>query len=306
MTTTCGPRRFLVTGGNGFIGSYVAKALFEKGHYVRIADIKRTSYFNERISNEVLVGNLCDLSFCESAVRSVDTIMHFAATMGGMGTIHEANDFVIYNDNSTMTFNLVHAAVHRGVQHFFYASSACVYPTSLQHHGTKFISLREHDVWSSGAPNPQGLYGLEKLNSELLLMQFVEKMQIRVCSEMGKQQRNFLYIDNCVEAILLLLDSDCSEPINIGSDCSVTIDDLTKIAVQSAGMNGGDFHFRYMDDSRPVGVHARNSNNEFITKTLGWTPKISLEAGMMKTADWIRGEMQKTSIATTRLPGQSC
>ncbi|KIK36718.1 glycosyltransferase family 2 protein [Suillus luteus UH-Slu-Lm8-n1] len=335
MATTSGPRRFLITGGNGFIGSYVAKALFEQGHYVRIADIKRTSYFNERISNEVLVGNLCDLSFCESAAQSMDTIMHFAATMGGMGAIHEANDFVIYKDNSTMTFNLVHAAVHRGVQRFFYASSACVYPTSLQHHGTNPISLREHDVWASAAPNPQGLYGLEKLNSELLLMQFVEKMQIRIArfhnifgpygawvgghekapaaqlrkalaahmdpdtqGEIeiwgnGKQQRSFLYIDNCVEAILLLLKSDCNEPINIGSDCSVTIDYLTEIAVQSAGMNVGEFRFKYMDDSRPVGVHARNSNNEFIAKTLGWTPKISLEAGMMKTADWIRREMKK-------------
>ncbi|KAG1790699.1 NAD-dependent epimerase/dehydratase [Suillus plorans] len=342
MANTGGPRRFLITGGNGFIGSYIAKALFEKGHYVRIADIKRTSYFNERISNEVLVGNLCDLSFCESAVRSMDTIMHFAATMGGMGAIHEANDFVIYNDNSIMTFNLVHAAVHQGVQRFFYASSACVYPTSLQHQGTNHITLREHDVWSSGTPNPQGLYGLEKLNSELLLMQFVEKMQIRIARfhnifgpygawvgghekvpaaqlrkalaaymdpttqheiEIwgdGKQQRSFLYIDNCVEAILLLLESDCSEPINIGSDCSVTIDDLTKIAVQSAGMDVGDVCFRYMDDSRPVGVHSRNSNNELITKTLSWTPKISLEAGMMKTANWIRGEMDKMLNVTDK------
>ncbi|KAG1855674.1 glycosyltransferase family 2 protein [Suillus subalutaceus] len=208
--------------------------------------------------------------------------------MGGMGAIHEANDFVIYNDNSTMTFSLVHAAVDRGIQRFFYASSACVYPTSLQHHGTNPVSLREHDVWSSGAPNPQGLYGLEKLNSELLLMQFVEKMQIRIArfhnifgpygawvgghekapaSQLrkalaahmdpstqheieiwgdGKQQRSFLYIDNCMDV--------------------------------------GDLHFRYMDDSRPVGVHARNSNNEFITKTLSWTPKITLE---------VRGEMEK-------------
>ncbi|KAG2143095.1 glycosyltransferase family 2 protein [Suillus clintonianus] len=334
MSTDDSSRRFLVTGGNGFIGSYVAKALFEKGNYVRIADIKRTSYFNECISNEVLVGNLCDLSFCESAVRSMDTVLHFAATMGGMGAIHEANDFVIYKDNSAMTFNLVHAAVHQGVQRFFYASSACVYPTSLQHHAINPVSLREQDLWSSGAPNPQGLYGLEKLNSELLLMQFAEKMQIRIArfhnifgpygawvgghekvpaaqlrkalaAQMdptaqhdieiwgdGKQRRSFLYIDNCVEAILLLIESDCSEPINIGSDCSVTIDDLTRIAAQSAGLNVGDFHFRYVDDSRPIGVHSRNSNNEFVMRSLNWTPKITLEAGMMKTAEWIRGEME--------------
>ncbi|KAG0706873.1 glycosyltransferase family 2 protein [Suillus ampliporus] len=333
MATANSPHRFLVTGGNGFIGSHVAKALFERGHYVCIADIKPTSYFNECISNEVLVGNLCDLPFCENVVRGMDTILHFAATMGGMGAIHEANDFIIYKDNSTMTLNLIYAAVDQGVRRFFYASSACVYPTSLQHHGPTPVSLREQDMWSCGAPNPQGLYGLEKLHSELLLMQFSKKMEIRIARfhnifgphgawfgghekapaaqlrkalavymdpnaqheiEIwgdGKQLRSFLYINDCVEAILLLIESNCSEPINIGSDCSVTIEDLTKIAVQSAGMNIGDVPFRYMKDSRPIGVHARNSNNELVVKTLGWSPKVTLEAGMMKTAEWIRGEM---------------
>lgn len=250
-----------------------------------------------------------------------------------MGAIHEGNDFIILNDNSKMTINLVYAAVRLGVQRFFYASSACVYPTSLQHHGSTPVSLRENDVWSSGAPNPQGLYGLEKLNSELLLLQFSKKMEIRIArfhnifgphgawvsghekapaallrkalavhmdpsvqGEIeiwgnGAQLRSFLYIDNCVEAILLLIDSHCSEPVNIGSDRSVTIEDLARIAVQSAGMQIADVRLRYTD-SRPIGVHARNSNNEFVTKTLGWTPVITLEAGMMKTAEWIRGEME--------------
>jgi nucleoside-diphosphate-sugar epimerase/glycosyltransferase involved in cell wall biosynthesis len=264
----------------------------------------------------------------------MDTVLHFAATMGGMGAIHEGNDFVIYNDNSTMTFNLISAAVRSGIQRFFYASSACVYPTSLQHHGPTPVSLREGDVWSSGAPIPQGLYGLEKLNSELLLMQFSKKMEIRIArfhnifgphgawvgghekapaallrkalavhmdpravqGEIeiwgdGAQLRSFLYIDNCVEAILLLIDSNCNEPVNIGSDCSVTIENLAKIAVQSAGMKIADTRFSYVG-SRPIGVRARNSNNEFVTKTLGWAPRITLEVGMMKTAEWIRGEMK--------------
>jgi len=266
----------------------------------------------------------------------MDTILHFAATMGGMGTIHEGNDFIIYRDNSTMTVNLVSAAVRFGVQRFFYASSACVYPTSLQHHGPTPVSLKESDVWSSGvAPSPQGLYGLEKLTSELLLLQFSTKMEIRIArfhnifgphgawvgghekvpaallrkalavrmdpsgqGEIeiwgnGAQLRSFLYIDNCVEAILLLIDSNCSEPVNIGSDRAVTIENLAKIAVQSAGMEMADVRLRYMPgDSRPIGVHSRNSNNAFVTRTLGWTPKISLEAGMKKTAEWIRGEME--------------
>ncbi|OJA10950.1 hypothetical protein AZE42_04647 [Rhizopogon vesiculosus] len=334
MSTNNSLRRFLVTGGNGFIGSHVARNLFQSGHYVRIADTKGTSYFNECIANEVLVGNLCDPSFCDGVVRSMDTVLHFAATMGGMGAIHEGNDFIIYNDNSTMSFNLVSAAARLGVRRFFYASSACVYPTSLQHHGPTPVSLREKDVWSSGAPNPQGLYGLEKLNSELLLMQFSKKMEIRIArfhnifgphgawvgghekvpaallrkalavhlnpsvqGEIeiwgdGAQLRSFLYIDNCVEAILLLIDSNCSKPVNIGSDCALTIENLAKIAVQSAGMRLADARLRYMVDSRPIGVHARNSNNEFVTKTLGWTPRITLEAGMMKTAEWIRAEME--------------
>ena len=264
----------------------------------------------------------------------MDTVLHFAATMGGMGAIHEGNDFVIYADNSTMTFNLAHAAIRSGVQRFFYSSSACVYPTSLQHHTSTPVSLRENDVWSSGAPNPQGLYGLEKLISELLLMHFPTKMEIRIArfhnifgphgawagghekapaallrkalavhmdpsaqAEIeiwgdGAQLRSFLYIDNCVEAILLLLDSNCSTPVNIGSDRSVTIEDLAKIAVNSAGMKTEDVLLKCTGDSRPIGVHARNSNNEFVTKTLGWSPKVTLEDGMMKTAEWIRGEMK--------------
>ena len=110
----------------------------------------------------------------------MDTILHFAATMGGMGTIHEGNDFIIYGNNSTMTLNLVSAAVRLGIQRFFYASSACVYPTSLQHNGPTPVSLKENDVWSSGTLSPQGLYGLEKLTSELLLSQFSTKMEIRI------------------------------------------------------------------------------------------------------------------------------
>ncbi|KAG1898436.1 uncharacterized protein F5891DRAFT_981835 [Suillus fuscotomentosus] len=111
----------------------------------------------------------------------------------------------------------------------------------------------------------------------------------------AKQQRSFLYINNCVEVILLLLESDCSAPINIGSDCSVTIDDENCRAICR---DVGDVHFRYMDDIRPVGIHSCNSNNEFIMKTLCWTPKITLEASMMKTVNWIRGEMEKMLHST--------
>ncbi|KAG2059821.1 hypothetical protein BDR06DRAFT_1003383 [Suillus hirtellus] len=163
-------------------------------------------------------------------------------------------------------------------------------------------------VWSSGAPNPQGLYGLEMLNSELLLMHALIGGHETVPAAAAAQLKKALaaYMDPTTQhEIEIWGDAKLPlhrqfEPINIESDCSVTIDDLTKIAVQSAGMDVGDVRFRHMDDSHPVGVHSRNSNNEFNTKTSSWTPKIFLEAGTMKTANWIRGEMDKMLNGTDK------
>ncbi|KAG1730868.1 NAD-dependent epimerase/dehydratase [Suillus paluster] len=240
----------------------------------------------ECISNEVLVGNLCDMSFCENAVRGMDTILHFGRD-NGERLHHIQGQF--NNDIQPRTCSCM-----RGVRRFFYASSACVYPTSLQHHAMPTpVSLREqglchkmeiriarfHNVFG-----PRGTWfgGHEKAPAAQLRKALAVHMEPNAQHEIeiwgdGKQLRSFLYINDCVEAILLLIESNCSEPINIGSDCSVAIEDLTKIAVQSVGMNIGD-------DSRPIGVHARNSNNDFVVETLGWTPQVTLEAGPAGTS----------------------
>ncbi|EGN99419.1 hypothetical protein SERLA73DRAFT_108917, partial [Serpula lacrymans var. lacrymans S7.3] len=326
---------FLIAGGNGFIGSHVARALFLRGYHVRIADINPTSCFEEKICNEMIVGNICDPSFCERITRGVHTILHFAATMGGMGTIHEQNDFIIYAENSTMTINLLTAAVHAGAKRFFYASSACVYPASLQGHGKADVSLRESDIWTNPPPQPQGLYGLEKLVSEFLLQNDASKMKTHIarfhnifgprgawCNGRekvpaalirkaiaasldtnrvptlevwgdGQQRRSFLFIDDCVDAILLFLNSDCTDPLNIGSDHSVTIKQLAKLAVTCAGISPEAVELQFLAESRPVGVGSRNSNNELVKAKLGWTPKVSLKEGMELTALWMRAQMEK-------------
>ena len=253
--------------------------------------------------------------------------------MGGMGTIHEANDFIIYSENHTMTLNLLAASVAAGVKKFFYASSACIYPGSLQSTDSVDVSLRETDVWTSTPPSPQGLYGLEKLVSELLLQQYKPALDVRIarfhnvygpggawnngrekapaamcrkalaiklirspalCENFeiwgdGRQRRSFLYIEDCVEAIVRLLQSDCTEPVNIGSDYSVRIKDLASLALRFAGIAGVEFQF---DRDKPVGVISRNSNNDFVREKLGWTPTTSLEEGIRKTGDWIEGEMR--------------
>lgn len=329
-------RRCLVTGGCGFIGSHVAKALLERGHFVRIASDTPSSAFTESICTEVLVGNVCDLAFCERAVRGIDTVLHFAANMGGMGVIHGENELTIYRDNLTMTHNMLSASRLAGVRVFFYASSACVYPVSLQGDSQVDVFLKESDAWRGGLPpNPQGLYGLEKLSSELLLFNGGGDMDIRVARfhnvygphgawmdgrekvpaalvrkalaaaalqeatptlEIwgdGKQRRSFLYIDDCVDAVLLLLDSSCGEPVNIGSDRSVTIDYLAEVACSCAGLQIKDVRLSYVLASGLVGVSSRNSDNTFIRRTLGWSPQVSLEEGIKRTAVWINNEMQK-------------
>ncbi|EPQ59719.1 NAD P-binding protein, partial [Gloeophyllum trabeum ATCC 11539] len=324
----------LVTGGHGFIGSHVAHRLHNTGFHVRVADIQPSSEFSQAISSDTHIGNLCDPDFCHRIVQGVDTVMHFAATMGGMGTIHANNDFIIYAENHAMTTNLLSAAVQAGVKRFLYASSACVYPESLQGSGNADVSLREEDVWVNLPPKPQGLYGLEKLNTELLLHQFKDRMQVRVARfhnvygprgawrngrekvpaafvrkalagkllgdlpidfEIwgdGTQRRSFVYIDDCVDAVCSLLESPCDVPVNIGTERSVTMKELANISLQCVGI--AEEHARYLyDRKKPVGVAARNSNNDFVSHQLDWHPKVTLEEGMMRTAEWMECEMLK-------------
>ncbi|KAH6908593.1 NAD-dependent epimerase/dehydratase [Coprinopsis sp. MPI-PUGE-AT-0042] len=174
----------LITGGNGFIGSHVASRLYRSGNFrIRVVDAFRSpsSFFTEPIYHELSVGNLCDPMFCRAAVDGVSIVFHFAANMGGMGTIHELNEFAIYSQNHLMTINLLQASIDAKVEHFLYASSACVYPEHLQTSldPSHPVSLREDDAYASASatspPSPQGLYGLEKLNTEQLLSLMKDK-----------------------------------------------------------------------------------------------------------------------------------
>ncbi|KAL4077526.1 glycosyltransferase family 2 protein [Scleroderma citrinum] len=334
-------RRFLVTGGHGFIGSYVAKALFERGDFVRIADINPSSAFTEPICTEMVVGNLCDLAFCERAVRGVDTVLHFAASVGGTSAICEKYDDIIYRENATMTQHMLSASRDTSVRTFFYASSTSVCPIS-SHENSQINGYQEDgDTWSSDVPIPSGLYSLEKLSSELLLLQGASKMTVYIArfhkvygprgmwvngdenapaamlrkaiaaqmlseppvtSEVwrdGKLRRSFLYIDDCVDAVLLLLKSFCRVPINIGSDQFVTIDLLAEVTGRCAGLQMENGTLDQDDGSRPVNVSAQNTGNGFVNRTLRWSPKVSLEEGIKRTADWIRHEIEDMVLDIT-------
>ncbi|KAL0563336.1 hypothetical protein V5O48_018733, partial [Marasmius crinis-equi] len=303
---------YLITGACGFIGSSVARRLHAEGYLIRIADVNPLPAPAAELCTEFLQGDLCDPTFCDAITKHVHTVLHFAANMGGMGTIHEANGPRLYRDNHTMTINLLESAVRAGVQRLLYASSACVYPAHLQGgHDDGDVQLREENVWS-GNPSPQGLYGLEKLEGEMLIGQYTSQLSVRIARlhnvfgpggswhdgrekvpaalarkgvvlkklatstsspspstfEIwgdGSQRRSFLYIDDCVEGLLLLLDAEYTEPVNIGSDRSIDIKSLADMALRAAGVDPSSVAFRY-DTSKPIGVQSRNSHNERVQK----------------------------------------
>lgn len=350
--------KILVTGGHGFIvrqsrpiaiptnspmlqGSHVAARLVSGGYSVRIVDISPSAFQSrEDICSEFVLGNLCDIDVCRRVVAEVDTVLHFAANMGGMGTIHEGNESQIYLENHLMTVNILNASVEARVKRFFFASSACVYPGNLQSNESKDASLRESDVYPS---NPQGLYGTEKLNAEQFLLSPKSKMLIQIARfhnvygprgawhngrekapaallrkahvittlhrdhgvehpefeiwGSGNQRRSFLFINDAVDGVISLLKSKYPQPVNIGSDRSVTIRELADIALRCVA--SAPVNVRYTSPKGQhtgvdtIGVASRNSNNDLVKKELDWWPKNSLEDGLRVTGSWIGEELRK-------------
>ncbi|KAI5829220.1 glycosyltransferase family 2 protein [Schizophyllum commune Tattone D] len=334
--------RILVTGGAGFIGSHVAQRLVSEGFpFVRVVDIQDPVYdAATSLCHDFLKGDLRDVRVCDRAMKGITHVLHFAANMGGMGAIRAENDLIVYDDNHTITLNVLRAAIKAGATRILYASSACIYPEHLQADLSRDVRLREGDEWTNltGPPKPQGLYGQEKLASEMLLAECEGKIEVRiarfhnvygprgewyngrekapaamlrkalVAARMqadspsskpsfeiwgdGRARRSFLYVDDCVDAVLKLLASNYSRPLNIGTEQAVTIQELAHIALEAAGVRPSDVDFRY-DIAKPIGVASRNSHNELVHRVLHWEPRVDLRSGMLKTAEWMAGELDR-------------
>ncbi|KAI0092492.1 NAD-dependent epimerase/dehydratase [Irpex rosettiformis] len=335
-------KKALVTGGSGFIGSHVARELVRRGYSVRIIDIvgrdpsdgecDDDNIISGRI--EFLRGNLLEPADCVHAVEGVDIVLHFAANMGGMGVIHEANDSVIYEENHRMTTNIFSAAKDAGVNQFFYASSACVYPSFAQTQCNGDVALREAAAYQGQLPAPQGLYGLEKLHSEeYLQLGMPHDMQLyiarfhniygprgswqdgrekapaailRKCLAAkisgvlevelwgdGTQRRSFCFIDDAVEGVMRLIQSNCHVPVNIGSDRALSMRDFVDCAARAVGLDPSQLEVN-VTEGRPTGVSSRNSDNTFIKGLFcGWAPSTPLEDGIRITGHWIESQMQQ-------------
>jgi GDP-D-mannose 3',5'-epimerase len=316
-------KRVLVAGGAGLIGSHIARTLLNKGAKVTIADnLSSGSTKNiEDIKNKVLFVSV-DLrkeSECNKLTKGKDYVFQFAANMGGIGYI-TAVGADIMRDNILINTNMLQAALENKVEGYFYSSSACVYPEYRQKDAS-VTSLKESDAIPA---DPDQFYGWEKLITEKLCEAYRKDygMNIRVarfhnvygevytafdkekgkapCHIImkalrypeqdfiiwgdGKQTRSFLYIDDCIEGVLKLMESNYQKPVNIGSDRLVTIDELAQIVIKISGKNIIVKH----DLSKPQGVRGRNADITLVRKEIGWEPKVSLEEGLRRTYDWAK------------------
>jgi nucleoside-diphosphate-sugar epimerase len=318
--------RVLVTGAGGFIGHHLVNYLVAAGYRVRGVDLVLPAFASTR-AHEFLLLDLRRADYCAAAVHGMDEVYHLAANMGGMGFI-EFNKAQIAHDNVLMDANMLEAARHAGVKRFFYASSACVYPPSrLQHPDAP--PLREEDAYPA---DPVDGYGWEKLYMERLCRHYREdfgletrvarfhsmygplgtydggreKAPAAICRKAaladdggtidiwgdGEQTRTYCYIDDCVEGIHRLMRSGHHEPVNLGSDVLVTINELALLVARVAGKR---VTLRHVNG--PEGVRGRGSDNARMRAVLGWEPRVPLEEGMRRTYGWIAAQLQAPAAA---------
>lgn len=320
----------LVLGGAGFIGHHLAKRLLSEGYTVRVVDLKLPEY-GMVDGIEYLVADLRDPRVVERVIvdkyqEPFDEVYQLAADMGGAGYIFTGwHDADIMNNSALININVAAWAKIYGVGKLFYSSSACMYPQELQNYSNN-PGLKESDAYPG---NPDSEYGWEKLFSERLFLAYArnyglnvriarfhnifgpegtweggkEKAPAAICRKVaesegkieiwgdGRQTRSFLYIDECVEGVRRLMESDFTGPVNIGSDEMVSINELAEITMDIAGKDLEIVHV-----PGPVGVRGRNSDNTLIREKLGWAPSQPLYEGLKKTYEWIKQQVDARNL----------
>lgn len=315
----------LVMGAGGFIGSHLARRLKDEGFHVCGVDLKEPRYA-PTACDDFMVADLRDHDVAKRALDGdFDEVYQLAADMGGAGFVFTGeNDAEIMHNSAQINLNVLDVARQSPPGRIFYSSSACMYPEYNQMDPDN-PKCAEDSAYPAA---PDSEYGWEKLFSERLYLTYArihglkvrigryhnifgpegswndgrEKAPAALCRKIamaadggeiemwgdGTQTRSFLYIDECLEGTLRLMRSDVEEPLNIGSDEMVSINEFASRIMQVAGKR---LTVRHIDG--PTGVRGRNSDNERIRQRLGWAPSLSLNEGLQKTYRWIEAQVVK-------------
>lgn len=315
----------LVCGAGGFIGNHLVRRLKSEGFWVRGVDLKKPEY-STTLADEFVVGDLREQKVCEEILdRPFDEVYQLAADMGGAGYIFSGeHDADVMHNSATINLNIAHYGNKVGVKKIFYSSSACIYPQYNQLDPDNPKCSEE----SAYPAAPDSEYGWEKLFSERMYLAYnknyglniriarfhnifgpegawtggKEKAPAAICRKVaeakdggeieiwgdGRQTRSFLYIDECLEGMRRLMDSEFMGPVNIGSEEMVTINQLAEIAAEIAEKKITLKHI-----PGPLGVRGRNSDNKLIEQKIGWKPHYSLKDGLAITYTWVKKQVDE-------------
>ena len=320
-------KRILVAGAGGFIGSHLVRRLKKEGFWVRGVDLKYPE-FSETAADDFVIGDLRKAEVAAHVVSGIEDVYQLAADMGGAGYIFTGeHDAVVMHNSASINLNVLECGRLAGVKRFFYSSSACIYPEYNQLDPDNPI-CSEASAYPAG---PDSEYGWEKLFSERLYLAYMrnyktevhvarfhnifgpdgtwcggrEKAPAAICRKVaeapehgeieiwgdGKQTRSFLYVDECVEGVRRLMESNFEGPVNIGSEEMISINGLAEMVMRVANKKLSIKHI-----PGPLGVRGRNSDNRLIRERLGWAPSGALEAGIAKTYQWVSDHVAAVRI----------
>lgn len=315
-------KKALVCGAGGFIGGHLVNRLKSEGYWVRGVDLKVNEYGNNA-ADEFIMGDLRDPGFTNTVVKGIDEVYQLAADMGGAGYIFTGfHDADVMHNSAMCNLNVLEAMKLNNVKKVFYSSSACIYPEYNQLDPDN-PNCEESSAYPAA---PDSEYGWEKLFSERLYFSYSrnygfevkvarfhnifgpygtwkggkEKSPAALCRKVaetesgssievwgdGKQTRSFLYIDECLEGLRKLMESDFAGPVNIGSEEMVSINDFAKMAISISGKT-----LSINNIEGPTGVRGRKSDNNLISEKLGWSPSMLLREGMERTYNWINEQV---------------